>query len=124
MGLASARPVPLQWESIDMAQGIESRTGQYLHAHGAARRYKIGGTTYVIGIAGAYDAYGLIGPEHNGIFILDDDAKRVVLDRHCEELSGYFGPSQAQWEEMKRIAELPLPAFRNFCRNNPRFRGE
>ena len=124
MGLASARQAPLQWESIDMAQGIQSQTGQYMHAHGAARRYKIGGTTYVIGIAGAYNAYGMIGPEHNGIFILDDDAKRVVLDRHCEELSGYFGPSQAQWEEMKRIAELPITSFHNFCRNNPRYRGE
>lgn len=107
-----------------MAQGIESRTGQYLHAHGAARRYKIGGTTYVIGIAGAIDAFGLIGPEYNGIFILDDDAKRVVLDRHCEIASGYHGPSKEQWAEMQRIAELPLTAFRNFCKNHPRFRGQ
>ena len=107
-----------------MAQGIQSQTGQYMHAHGAARRYKIDGTTYIIGIAGAYNAYGMIGPEHNGIFILDDDAKRVVLDRHCEEQSGYFGPSQAQWAEMKRVAELPTTAFKNFCRNNPRYRGD
>ena len=107
-----------------MSQGIESRTGQYLHAHGAARRYKIGGTTYVIGIAGALDAYGLIGPEYNGIFILDDNAKRVVLDRNCEIASGYFGPSNEQWAEMKRIAELPATAFKNFCRNNQRYRGD
>ena len=107
-----------------MASGIEARTGQYLHAHGAARRYKIGGTVYVIGIAGAYDAMGLIGPEHNGIFVLDDDAKRVVLDRHCEIASGYHGPSDEQWAEFKRIAELPEAAFKNFCRNHPRYRGE
>ena len=107
-----------------MADGIKNRIGQYLHADGAARRYKIGGKTYVIGIAGALDAFGLIGPEHNGIFILDDDEKRVVLDRHCEIASGYFGPSKEQWAEFKRIAELPLTAFRNFCRNNPRYRGD
>lgn len=106
-----------------MATGIEARTGQYLHAQGAARRYKIGGTTYVIGIAGAYDAFGLIGPEYNGIFILDDDAKRVVLDRHMPIASGYHGPSPEQWAEFKRIAELPVTAFHNFCRNNPRYRG-
>lgn len=106
-----------------MATGIETRTGQYLHAHGAARRYRIGGRTYVIGIAGAYDAFGLIGPEHNGIFILDDDAKRVVLDRHMPIASGYNGPSAEQWAEFKRIAELPVTAFHNFCRNNPRYRG-
>jgi len=123
MGQASARQVPLQWGLTNMAQGIQSQTGQYMHAHGAARRYKIGGTTYIIGIAGAYNAYGLIGSEYNGIFILDDDNKRVVLDRHCEEQSGYFGPSKAQWAEMKRIAELPATAFKNFCRNNPRYRG-
>ncbi len=106
-----------------MAQGIEARTGQYLHMHGAARRYKIAGTTYVIGIAGAYDAFGLIGTEHNGIFILDDDAKRVVLDRHMPIASGYHGPSAGQWAEFKRIVELEAAAFKNFCRNHPRFRG-
>jgi hypothetical protein len=106
-----------------MAKGIEARTGQYLHMNGAARKYRIAGTNYIIGIAGAYDAFGLIGPEHNGIFILDDDEKRVILDRHCPQSSGYFGPSPAQWAEFKRIAELPAKAFDNFCRNHPRFRG-
>lgn len=106
-----------------MARGIETRTGQYLHMHGAARRYKIGGTTYVIGIAGAYDAFGLIGPEHNGIFILDDDAKRVVLDRHMPIASGYHGPSAEQWAEFERIAKLPAKAFKQFCENHPRYRG-
>ena len=106
-----------------MATGIANRIGNYLHADGAARRYKIGGDIYVIGIAGAYDAFGLIGPEHNGIFILNDTRKAVVLDRHCPQSSGYFGPSKEQWAELKRIAELPAAAFRNFCENNPRFRG-
>lgn len=106
-----------------MATGIKNRIGNYLHADGACRRYKIGGTNYLIGIAGAYDAFGLIGPEHNGIFILDDDAKAVVLDRHCPASSGYFGPTPEQWAEFKRIAELPAAAFRNFCNNHPRFRG-
>ena len=107
-----------------MSNGISNRIGQYLHADGAARRYQIDGTNYIIGIAGAYDTFGLIGPEHNGIFILDDDDKRVVLDRHCEIGSGYHGPSEDQWAEFKRIAELPAAAFKNFCRNHPRYRGD
>ena len=107
-----------------MSQGIQNRVGQYLHAEGAARRYRINETNYVIGIAGAIDAFGLIGPEYNGIFILNDDEKRVVLDRHCEIASGYSGPSAAQWAEFKRIVNLPSAAFNNFCRNNPRFRGQ
>lgn len=106
-----------------MSNGISNRIGQYLHADGAARRYSIGGTNYVIGIAGAYDAFGLIGPEHNGLFILNDDEKCVVLDRHCEESSGYHGPSRAQWAEFERVANLPLTAFRNFVKNHPRYRG-
>lgn len=106
-----------------MATGIQNRVGQYLHADGAARRYKIGKDIYIIGIAGACDAFGLIGPEYNGIFILNDTRKAVVLDRHCEQQSGYFGPSKEQWAEFKRIAELPAAAFRQFCTNNPRFRG-
>lgn len=106
-----------------MSNGIANRIGNYLYCDGAVRRYKIGKEIYVIGIAGAYDAFGLIGPEHNGIFILNDTQKFVVLDRHCEETTGYFGPSAAQWAEFKRIAELTEIAFYNFCRNNPRYRG-
>lgn len=107
-----------------MGQGIANRIGNYLHADGAARRYKIDGTTYVIGIAGAYDAFGLIGSEQNGLFVLDDDAKRVILDRHMPIGSGYHGPSAEQWAEFKRVANLPAAAFKNFCRNHPRYRGD
>jgi len=106
-----------------MSAGISNQIGNYMHADGAVRRCKIGDTNYVIGIAGAYNAFGLIGPEHNGLFILDDTNKRVVLDRHCEESSGYHGPSSAQQAEFERVMNLPLTAFRNFINNHPRFRG-
>lgn len=106
-----------------MSDGIKNRIGQYHYADGAVRRLQVDGTNYIIGIAGAYNAFGLIGPEHNGLFILDDDDACVVLDRHCEESSGYHGPSKAQWAELKRVCELPTPAFRNFVKNHPRYRG-
>lgn len=114
----------IRLETDKMAQGIANRIGNYMHADGAARRYKIGSNVYVIGIAGAYNAYGLIGSEHNGIFILDDTNKEVILDRHMPISSGYNGPSKEQWAEFGRIANLEFAAFKNFCKNHPRFRGD
>lgn len=106
-----------------MSNGIQARTGQYLHAHGAVRRRKVGRTTYLVGIAGAYDAFGLIGPEHNGVFVLDDTRKRVILDRHAENpAGGYFGPSKAQWSELAKLMTMPAPEFRRFIADHPRAR--
>lgn len=106
-----------------MASGLQNRIGQYLYADGAMRRRRIDGIEYIVGIAGAYDAFGLIGPEHNGLFILDDTNKRVLTDRIAPESSGYFGPSPAQWLELKRAMELPAKAFKQYIEESPRFRG-
>ena len=106
-----------------MSDGIQARTGQYLHAHGAVRRRKVGRTIYLVGIAGAYDAGGLIGPEHNGLFVLDDTHKRVILDRHAENpAGGYHGPNKAQWAELKRVMTMPVQDFKIFMATNPRAR--
>ena len=107
-----------------MSQGIQQQTGPFMHMHGAARKFKKGRIVYTIGIAGAYNANGLIGSEYNGIFVLDETNRAVVLDRHLPINSGYNGPSQEQWAEFGRIAKMPLAEFRNFCSNNARFRGE
>lgn len=105
-----------------MSEGIRNRIGQYLYADGAVRRRKIGKTEYIVGIAGAYDAYGLIGPERNGLFILDDTRKAVVLDRDTEETSGYHGPSQRQWDRLAEVMKLPAEAFAELIRTHPRSR--
>lgn len=103
--------------------GIKNQIGPYHYADGALRRRKVGKTVYVIGIAGAYNAFGLIGPEHNGIFVLDDTHKRVVLDRHCESSEGgYFGPSKAQWAELERLNNEGPRAFKAFINTHPRSR--
>ena len=73
-------------------------------------------------VCGAYNAFGLIGPEHNGIVILDEDNLCVVLDRHAEQQTGYFGPSNGQLAEAKRITELGWDAFVAFCVRHPRCR--
>lgn len=106
-----------------MSRGIESRTGPYLHASDARWTKAFpGGRRFAVLIAGAYDA-GIIGPEHNGIVVLDEDNRSVVLDRHCEEQSGYGGPSPAQYREARRILSMPWEEFLEFCTEHPRYRG-
>lgn len=106
-----------------MSDGIRNQIGPFMYADGALRRRVIGGITYAIGIAGAYNAGGLIGPEYNGIFVLDDTNKRVLTDRESEESSGYFGPSKAQWDALKTAMQLPEKAFLHWIQSTPRYRG-
>ncbi len=64
-----------------MSAGIANQIGPFMHADGALRRRTVGGIDYIIGIAGAYNAFGLIGSEHNGIFVLDDTNGNFIGDR-------------------------------------------
>jgi hypothetical protein len=77
---------------------------------------------FVIFIYGATNVYGLIGPEDNGIAILDEDNKRVILDGHCRENTGYFGPSQKQINEFNRIMGMTWGEFKDFVNSNNRSR--
>jgi hypothetical protein len=106
-----------------MSMGIKNRAGQYLHADGAARKRTIKGSVYIVGIAGAYDAHGLIGPEHNGLFVLDDTEKRVLTDRNGEIASGYNGPSQAQWLNLQDVMGMSGPKFIKWIKKTERYRG-
>lgn len=102
---------------------MNKQIGNYMYSFELCRRH-IGSTRYVIGFADAYNAYGLIGPEHNGIFILDDTLKAVVLDQHMPMASGYFGPDTARHVEIARIMGLSPRAFRAFIKAHPRTRDE
>ena len=106
-----------------MSAGIANRIGNYHYADGALRKRTVEGIDYLIGIAGAYNAFGLIGPERNGIFVLDDTNKAVVLDRHFEQSSGYAGPGKAQWLELARIVrDITDAEFLTFIHTDPRSR--
>lgn len=105
-----------------MSTGIQNQIGPFLYADGALRRRTVDGTDYLIGIAGAYNAYGLIGPEHNGIFVLDDTNKTVVLDRDTPQSSGYHGPSKAQWERLAHYCKCSDADFIDLIYDNPRSR--
>lgn len=70
----------------------------------------------------AYDALGLIGYEHNGIAVLDEDKRAVVCDEISIEPSGYPGPSMEQLNAFERILAMPWPAFKTFINDHPRNR--
>ena len=43
---------------------------------------KFGNRSFRVLLYGAYNAMGLIGTEKNGIAVLDEDRRQVVLDGH------------------------------------------
>lgn len=56
---------------------------------------------YRLMVYGAYNAFGLIGSEHNGIAVLDNQDMCVVADRLFQQDSGYYGPSQRQLDALR-----------------------
>ena len=78
--------------------------------------------TLRIVLYGAYNALGIIGPEGNGIAILDEETYSVVLDEHCKEDTGYFGPSRRQIMEYSKIMEMTDEQLEDFIAEHPRTR--
>lgn len=112
-----------------MSDGIKARTGHFRHDPSWKTQLRFASQgdverSFFVLIAGAEDAGGMVGPEYNGIAILDNDNLCVVADRHMKESSGYFGPSEAQKAEFERIRSMDWQEFAAFCRSLPRFRGE
>lgn len=73
-------------------------------------------------VFGAYNAMGLIGPEINGIAILQEDPARVVTDAICKQDSGYFGPSQAQLDLFDEIVKMSWKKFQALVNESERAR--
>lgn len=80
---------------------------------------KFGNRTFRVVLYGAYNAFGLIGPEKNGIAVLDEDRMLVVLDGHCPQETGSFGPSDDQTTEFQRICGMDAEEFVQFCNEHP-----
>ena len=63
---------------------LSNQVGPYHYADGMLRKLSFdagrGSRTFKVVIASAYNA-GIVGPEHNGIVVLDDDHGQVVLDQ-------------------------------------------
>ncbi len=81
--------------------------------------------TYRIITYQAYNACGLIGPEKNGIAVLDNAARTIVLDEHFKQQTGYYGVGQAVIDEADLICNMianNFQEFRAFVNNHPRKR--
>ncbi len=107
--------------------GIENQIGPYHYADGAIQDIELDKSDgskrhFKLVIAGAYNAYGLIGSECNGILILDDDNKLVILDEHARADSGYYGPTNHQIDEFEKLCKMDYEQFMAFCRSHPRSR--
>jgi hypothetical protein len=86
------------------------------------KQLAFGNRQFLVFIASAYNAGGLIGPESNGIVVADDTRRQLVLDQHCKQQSGYFGASAEQIAEFERICAMDWNEFRRFCNGNARSR--
>lgn len=77
-------------------------------------------------LSGAYNAYGLIGPEMNGIAVLNDTKKAVVVDMVCRETTGWYpgysGPSERQIDLFESLAEMPDSLLVAWLRCHSRYR--
>jgi hypothetical protein len=97
------------------------RVGPYMGISRDVTRSDNGGTYRFI-VYGAYNAYGLIGPEMNGIAVLDEDKKSVLCDLIAREDSGYFGPTQYQLNMLDHLMKIPFDEFKQFINDNPHSR--
>lgn len=82
------------------------------------------GKKFRIVVYGAYNACGLIGPERNGIAILNEDRRDVVTSDIEPITTGYFGPSQRQIDAWEKICKMKWKTFRAFCNESPNARYE
>ena len=98
---------------IDLSNNI----GPYMGAS-FDQQIAFGNRRFRVALYGAFNAMGLIGSEMNGIVIFDQNRMMVVLDEHCREDCGYYGPSQRQIEEFERICNMNEKEFCDFVRNH------
>jgi hypothetical protein len=101
---------------------MNNNFGPYLYHDGMLAKKTFGERSFTVIVASAYNA-GIIGPECNGLVVLDDNHRQVLLDEHLKESSGYFGASERQQAEFKRVMAMEWPDFTAFLRGNKRYRG-
>lgn len=77
---------------------------------------------YRLVVYGAFNAFGLIGSEKNGIAILDNVDRCVVADELFKADSGYFGPSSTQIRALQNMLECKPKDFCNIVNSSGRNR--
>lgn len=98
----------------------EKCVGPYMGiSRDATRTYN--GDKYRLVIYGAFNAMGLIGPEHNGIAVFNESNMTVTADKIGLINSGYFGPSETQLKQFIELLTCNDEKFRtaiNSCGRN------
>jgi hypothetical protein len=100
--------------------------GPYYNVQSATRLVFGKKHSYVVGIAGGYNANGLIGTEHNGIFVLDDTLKRVVVDEICCDSGCFQEVTRDQQTTYNWLCQTGWSEFRDFinAQDNLRYKLE
>ena len=95
---------------IDMSKQV----GPFVGVSFDATRTFSNGRSFRFVVYGAYNAFGLIGSEKNGVAILDNDALTVVVDELEQGASGYYGPSAEQKALFDRVTSESF-AYEDLC---------
>ena len=106
-----------------MAIDLSSKVGPFMGVtHDVTRTFRTssGKRTFRIIRYGAYNAGGLIGPENNGIAVLDNSGC-VVADQ-IGRANGLLGPGQAQVDIFERMRRMKWGEFQAFVNESGRNR--
>jgi hypothetical protein len=76
--------------------------------------------SFVIVLHGAFNAFGLIGPEHNGISIVCENNSREVIMTHHRAPSGGGKVTDDQRREYERICGMNQDEFKEFVNSHPK----
>lgn len=99
------------------------RCGQYVGVTHKHERTLPDGRRFLTIVYGGYDAYGLIGTEHNGLAVLQEHPKRqVVLDEVMKADSGWFGPTKGQTVMFQTVTAMEDVEFITWCNGQARLR--
>ena len=79
-------------------------------------KYPVG--SFHVWIYGAYDAFGLIGSECNGIAIADLRSNSMLLDGEAKVGTGWGGPAPQQIARFKEIKAMTWPEFQEFVNDH------
>ena len=102
----------------------EPRKGQFRGVRSERKRKILGGKMELsMFVYCAYDAFGLIGSEMNGIAVLDETGRSVVTDGLARAESGYSCPTKGQLALLDRMESCTEEELREIILSSPRFRG-
>lgn len=96
-------------EKVGPFMGVQPQYDRQVTPIGSAESFRVV-------IYAAYNAFGLIAPERNGLAVLNETRRNVFCDEIEKASSGYFGPSKRQVEAFEKLTspEITLAEFISF----------